>query len=231
MHTLPSIVKKEINGKKVQAVSVRDLYEKLGLSQTHFTRWINNNLLDLYKENTDYIFSPWGEKSKGRPKLDYIVPLDVAKHLALMARCEKGKEFRQYFINAEKELQQKKIQPQISTGEETAKFFNTMIESLSEYSPTAKATLTAVVAERVYGIKVPYTMLPPVETKRYSATEIGKMLGISAQMVGRIANLLNLKNPPRGEERMSIAQHTNKEITMWYYDEEAVDRIKDHLGF
>lgn len=86
----------------IQTVNARDLHEALGI-QKDFTNWIKCNLQD-FKENQDFIiFAPKGEKSRGRPRTDYAITLDTAKHICMMARCEKGRQLRQYFIEVEKQ--------------------------------------------------------------------------------------------------------------------------------
>lgn len=87
----------------VQTVNARDLHEALGVGWD-FSTWIKDNLKD-FQENQDYvIFQKKLEKSKGRPFKEYALTLDTAKHICMMARCEKGKQLRQYFIEAEKQF-------------------------------------------------------------------------------------------------------------------------------
>lgn len=75
----------------VQTVNARDLHEALGVNRD-FTSWIKYQLED-FNENQDFIiFTKNGEKSRGRPTKDYALTLDTAKHICMMARCEKGKE-------------------------------------------------------------------------------------------------------------------------------------------
>lgn len=87
----------------VQTVNARDLHEALGVNRD-FTSWIKYQLED-FKENQDFIiFTKNGEKSRGRPTKDFALTLDTAKHICMMSRCEKGKQLRQYFIEAEKQF-------------------------------------------------------------------------------------------------------------------------------
>lgn len=86
----------------VQTVNARDLHEALEIGWD-FSTWIERQLGD-FKENQDFIiFHKKVEKSKGRPMKDYALTLDTAKHICMMARCEKGKQLRQYFIEVEKQ--------------------------------------------------------------------------------------------------------------------------------
>lgn len=230
MNLLPIIREEEIGGKKQKVVSVKELYEKLGLRQDHFKRWCEQNIEFLFENGQEWIFHHDGEKSekrRGRPTKDYLVTLDVAKELAMLARTEEGKQVRRAFIALEKEYQ--KIiggTHLIQAGEETAKFFNNFLDLVAQYSPTAKITVGAQIASKVYGITVPYSYLPQVTVSRWSASEIAKEFGVSAVKVGKIANRLNLKCEPYAERRLSVAKYTNKEVAMWYYNQEAKDLIK-----
>ena len=61
--------------------------------------------------------------------------------------------------------------------------------------------------------------LPEQSEKTYSATDIGKRLGISANMVGKIANKHNLKTTEYGGLFVDKSRYSNKEVeTFRYYD-------------
>jgi anti-repressor protein len=88
-----------------QAVSARDLYLGLELDKRNWSRWktenIENNLFFL--QGVDYIeLAIKASPEKSNPPKDYIVSIEMAKHLAMTARTKKGHEFRQYFIDLER---------------------------------------------------------------------------------------------------------------------------------
>lgn len=61
--------------------------------------------------------------------------------------------------------------------------------------------------------------LPLAERKTYSATEIGKELGISANKVGILANKYNLKNDEYGKLFHDKSRYSSKEVESFrYYD-------------
>lgn len=84
-----------------QAVSARDLHKALGI-QKHFTQWWENqtNMLQLTEEK-DFLTLRL-ESTGGRPSTDYIIPLDIAKHLCMISGGENAHAIRQYFIQVEK---------------------------------------------------------------------------------------------------------------------------------
>ena len=59
--------------------------------------------------------------------------------------------------------------------------------------------------------------LPKLERKTYSATEIGKMLGISANQVGALTNRNGLKTEQYGQWFKDKAKHSNKEVSSFRY--------------
>lgn len=84
-----------------QAVSARDLHGALGLNQK-FTDWFKYQVekIGLF-EGKDFITN-LGESTGGRPSVDYIIPLDIAKHLAMISGGENAHKIREYFIQVEK---------------------------------------------------------------------------------------------------------------------------------
>lgn len=69
--------------------------------------------------------------------------------------------------------------------------------------------------------------LPPVREKTYSAAEVGQLLGgVSANMVGRVANQHGLKSPEYGLEVWDKSPHSAKQVPVWRYNEKAVERLR-----
>lgn len=72
--------------------------------------------------------------------------------------------------------------------------------------------------------------LPKSERKSYSATEVGEILGVSANRVGSIANKLGLKTEEYGAWFHNKAKFSNKEVESFRYYDNAVDVIRDYIG-
>lgn len=114
-----------------QAVQCSQLYNALGLDGTHYSRWINRNIINnpFGIEGEDYILlnSPNvslrnGQNAPTRPNgeiktlrqrrkrsrsMDFILTLDFAKRLAMMTRTAQGESVRRYFLHCEKVAKQK----------------------------------------------------------------------------------------------------------------------------
>lgn len=87
-----------------QVVSARELYKGLEIAQ-RFSRWVSNNW-DMFEEGVDYVpctLSTQQNQYGGIKELDdYTITIDMAKQLAMMARSEKGKQYRLYFLELER---------------------------------------------------------------------------------------------------------------------------------
>ncbi|API92672.1 MULTISPECIES: Bro-N domain-containing protein [unclassified Virgibacillus] len=69
---------------------------------------------------------------------------------------------------------------------------------------------------------------PQIE-KTYTATEIAKQLGITANKVGRIAKAHGLKTDEYGIWALDKARHSDKQIPSFRYYENAIHKIKELL--
>ena len=99
---LITVSKTVFNGAEINSVNSRDLYIELGLAKGQYSRWIQTNLIEQFLYNDDYIGVR--QDVEGNEVISYIVTLDTAKHLCMMAKTENAMKFRKYFIEVEKKL-------------------------------------------------------------------------------------------------------------------------------
>lgn len=89
------------------AVSGRELHDFLEVD-TPYTQWFDRMIDYGFTENTD--FKGLSQKSEkpigGRPRIDHVMTLDMAKEVAMIQRTDRGKQARQYFISVEKRYKQ-----------------------------------------------------------------------------------------------------------------------------
>lgn len=89
-----------------QTVSARDLHEALGIEK-RFSAWFETNSQGFI-DGEDFTTVLVGTEVKNnggvqiRELADHNLSVDMAKHICLMSRTEKGKECRQYLIDLEK---------------------------------------------------------------------------------------------------------------------------------
>lgn len=98
---LIKILKTDIGAEELNSVNSRELYEYLGIRQ-QYADWIKLAIAKYdFIENEDFTIHKF-VNGKATQK-DYIVTLDMAKELCMVANTEKGKKIRRYFIEVEKE--------------------------------------------------------------------------------------------------------------------------------
>ena len=71
--------------------------------------------------------------------------------------------------------------------------------------------------------------LPKLEEKTYSATEIGQLLGITANRVGLLTNRYDLKTEQYGQWFKDKSRHSDKEVSSFRYFERVIPVLQDLL--
>lgn len=93
----------ESNGK--QAVSARELYKFLEATE-RFNNWFERQLQYGFVENIDYVGCKQFNTLANQELNDYALTINCAKEISMPQRNEKGKQARQYFIEAENKYRQ-----------------------------------------------------------------------------------------------------------------------------
>ncbi|MGE9856604.1 ORF6N domain-containing protein [Limosilactobacillus reuteri] len=102
--------------------------------------------------------------------------------------------------------------------------------AMATESNSSRQSLLAQAAKELTGEMT----IPVMKHKEYSATEIGKLLGITSNKVGRIANEIGIKAEQPGQNKYgrwanSKSQYSDKEVSQWLYFENGFQAIKEHL--
>lgn len=142
----------ELNGKVQLGVNARELHKMLEI-KTDFSDWVKRRIKQCkFEENFDYVVILKKEENLkgGRPTTEYIISVDMTKHLGMMERNEKGHEIRKYYIEQEELVRQLKDGLQARIGKLSAQV-EMITQSLSEagrfLSVNGKQTKPALLKE------------------------------------------------------------------------------------
>ena len=122
-----------------------------------------------------------------------------------------------------KALQVKEMNARVRMSNQFLKLANIETTLSKDY----KSILIAKAAEVLAGEEI--LPLPKSEQKMYTATEIGKMLGVSAQKIGRLSSQNGMKTEEYGEFYKDKSPYSCKEVDAFRYNEKAVERFKELL--
>lgn len=123
------------NGSGDIVVNGRDLHTFLKVGKD-FSNWFKDMSNYGFIEGED--FTPISAKSSGgRPRIEYVMTLDMAKEVSMIQRNDRGKLARQYFINIEKKYRQDQLDTSNLSPE--LKMFNEIFRSVANQELATKA--------------------------------------------------------------------------------------------
>ena len=226
---LVSINIKEENGK--QTVSARELHEKLGI-ESKFMDWFNRMLKYGFEENVDYVaIAQKKETAQGNISTfnEYFISIDMAKEICMIQRSDKGRAFRQYFIECEKRLIESNRRAMPQTYIEAVESLLNELKRNQALEEQGKLLLeqkekAEAETERIYQVNKNF------HTNLYTASQIAKKLGISANMVGRIANENGLKQDPIYGKLGKIQLDNGRWVNQFYYNDAALTVMEAAIG-
>lgn len=101
---LPAVAQSELipiqNNNGAQAVLGRDLHAFLKVNE-RYTQWFDRMESYGFIAGQDFIRET-GKSTGGRPTVNHVISLDMAKEICMIQRSPLGKQARQYFIECEK---------------------------------------------------------------------------------------------------------------------------------
>ena len=224
-HEIIPVIMKSDNGELV--VSSRDIASGIGKEHYDIIKKIRSVLNDGEFSAVEYI------DAKGEKRPEYLLPKD--SFILLLMNYQGYNDFKRAYIKRFNEMEnalkeqythQTEMTPEIVV--ERAK----IMERLSDHyrgrcDGRYSQILDSYITKELYGEHI--LPLPERTEHYYTAEEAGKILGISANRIGRIANLNNLKNEKYGKWFIDKAKHTNKEIEAFRYNQAGIDRIRKLL--
>lgn len=224
----------------VTMMSHHELAKLTGKNPAHVVRDIEVMLKALnlhYPEMDDYDSKEFSIKRRiynGRVvideiKLDHDLTMTLMTGYNVPLRHKVAKRWRQ--------LESGEVLPQKSASHlpeyRRARAIKLEVEAMSlalsfmpKLSDVAKQTAMARAVNDAAGIEL--LPLPKLEEHYHSASEVGELLGVSAQKIGRIANANKLKSEEYGIFVMDKSAHSSKQVEAFRYNAEGVKALR-HL--
>ena len=97
---MDALIKIETDENMNNFVSGRELHMFLEVN-SNYTTWFKRMCEYGFIEGKDFI-PKMEESTGGRPCVDYMMTIDMAKQIAMIQRNEKGRQAREYFLQVEK---------------------------------------------------------------------------------------------------------------------------------
>ena len=231
-----------MNFNGVEAIDSRQVAEATGKIHKNLLRDIATYcgyLNELKIEPVDFFIESTYTDSKGEERPCYLCTRKGCEMIANKLTGQKGVAFTALYINAFHDMEQhlKENKP-LQTAEDKerrlavsemnarTKQANMLLKlaKVETLSAEYKNILVAKSAEVLTG----QALLPlPESEKTYSAGDIARMLGISAQKVGRTATKYNMKTAEYGSWYRDKSAFSSKEIDTFRYNDKAVKKFKE----
>lgn len=230
----------------VETIDSRQVAEAVGKEHRKLLRDIRTYCEYLAETKiglSDFFIESTYTDSTGRTLPCYLVTRKGCEMIANKLTGQKGVTFTALYVNTfhamrdqigskkptltdidkAKALEVKEMSARVRMSNQFLKL--AAVDTLSEQY---KNILVAKSAEVLAG--EPILALPKSEQKMYSATEIAEMFNVTAQKIGRIANLNGMKTKEYGEYYRDKSQYSCKEVDTFKYNDKAVERFKELLS-
>lgn len=240
-------------GKDKKAMLVKDIALIHEQPLSEINRRINDNrkrfkdgidILDLKQMGLSHLFSQYGFTKAQWGNANNIYLLSERGYSKLLKILEDDKAWEIYdqlvdnYFNMRQAI--KENQPTLVAGKR--------LEIMEKNAATRKANLLYKIAQATNSETFSQSLLaqaakeltgemtiPVMKRKEYSASEVGELVGKSANMVGRICNRLNLKAEQPGQNKYgrwsnSKSRHSDKEVPQWLYFDDGVKAIRAEVN-
>ena len=185
------LIKITTNEDGQKLVSARELHEGLKV-KSRFNDWMTNRIKKYgFEENLDYT-KILVQCKRGQNEYDFYITVDMAKELCMVENNELGRQFRKYFIEAEKQLKEiKKLDSyMIEDPIERAKRW---IEEAEERKALMEENIKKDEEIKVLKPKAEFTDKFLQDDTLYKATDIAKEVGMTATKFNKLLEGLGIQ--------------------------------------
>ncbi len=239
--------KLQVKNSEIQTIDSREVAEMLEMRHADILRKVDQYvevLLNAKLRSVDYFIEATYKDKSGKTNKSYLFTKMGCEFIANKFTGEKGILFTAKYVKRFNEMQQvipqvvnelgktklelQKMRAEAMKLNAQTRAFNSIMKSIEKHkslSPLAMEVFGLKALESAFGADVG-NYLPEVE-KTYSAKEVGDMLGISANKVGRLANANGLKTPEYGRYVADKSKNSDKEVETFRYNETGVKVLQE----
>lgn len=217
-------------------VSSRQVAEKFGKLHKDVLENIRNIL--AAENSATKFYQEATHEYRGQKFPEYLMNRDGFSLLVMGFTGKDALHWKMKYIAAFNEMEAKLNGKPISLLKEKeieARLNNSRARIASEFRKIAEKTdileYKHICQQKAAEVLSGVPLLPMEEAKEitYSAKEIGKLLGVSANKIGTIANKYNLKTPQYGKYFYSKSEYSCKEVETFRYYECAIAKFREIL--
>ena len=217
-------------------VSSRQVAEKFGKLHKDVLENIRQILVAEF--SAAKFFQETTFENRGKQYPEYLMNRDGFSLLVMGFTGKDALHWKMKYIAAFNEMEAKLNGKPISLLKEKeieARLNNSRARIASEFRKIAEKTdipeYKHICQQKAAEVLSGVPLLPMEEAKEitYSATDIGKLLGVSANKIGTIANKHNLKTPQYGKYFYSKSEYSCKEVETFRYYECAIAKFREIL--
>ena len=239
----------QIKNKTLTSMEVAEMVEKEHNKLLRDIRTYVEQLGEAKIGHTDFFLESSYKSAQNKDLPCFLITRKGCEFIANKLTGVKGTKFTASYINRFHEMEQVikeniapiqnleelKVRAQLERAEAMklnakTRMFNTIMKTTNNkvLSPVAVEVFGLKAIEQITGIDMGQHL--PQVPKTYSATEIGKMLGVSAKRIGGLANKHNLKTEENGIWVMDKSKNSPKEVDTFRYFENSINIFKGLLA-
>ena len=225
-------------------VSSREVAENFNKLHKDVLKAIKN--IECSEEFTERNFAPSSYKDRsGKENTEYLITRDGFTLLAMGFTGKKAMQFKEAYIEAfnkmelalktknEKvfnidEIETKKKNAEARLKNAKIKEANFLLDVADKYKDILSAqSVELITINAIEKINGKNTVQRPklLNERYYSAGEIGKEVGLTGNMIGRIANNNNVKTDEYGINVLDKSRSSDKQVPTFKYNEKGRKRI------
>lgn len=201
----------------------------------------NNKFIEKIEDELDGEYYTKSVVQKANKTSMVIIEMSIKQALRVAAR--ESKAVRRSLVDKLEDMQALPTMPKSNTGiteyrlakadqlkaqalEKNIASAREIMTLLPRLDPIAHQVITASLINPLIGYDA--IPLPVIEEHYHTAGEVGEMLGVSAQKVGRIANAHNLKTEMHGKFFLDKSAYSSKQVEAFRYNTNGIDALR-HL--